>query len=75
MENILEIVEQLLSPVLSIAAVIISLCKRKHVSSTKSMEDILNEGKERYEKYVNKQCKKNNIELKEKTNNGEEIQN
>lgn len=75
MENILEIVEQLLSPVLSIAAVIISLWKRKHVSSTKSMEDILNKGKERYEKYVNKQCKKNNIELKEKTNNGEEIQN
>lgn len=63
--TVLEIIQELASPIMSICAIIISIFKKGKVKQTKTMDEIVKEAKTKMEKYVDKQCKKNNIELGE----------
>ena len=61
--TILEIIQELASPVISIVALLVSLFKKSKVKTTKTMDEIVEDGKAKMDKYVQKQCKKNNIDL------------
>ena len=63
--TILEIIQELASPVMSIVALLVSLFKKSKVKQSKTMEEIVETGKAKMEKYIEKQAKKNNIELGE----------
>lgn len=61
--TVLEIIQELASPVLSIIALLISIFKKGVVKQSKTMDEIVAEATTKMEKYVEKQCKKNNVEI------------
>lgn len=48
---------------MSIVALLVSLFKKGKVKQSKTMEEIVETGKAKMEKYIEKQAKKNNIEI------------
>ena len=60
--TIVEIVVDVLPIALSVIALIFAKVTKNKKMATKSIEQIKSEAQAKYDKYVAKQCKKNNVE-------------
>lgn len=63
--EVLDLIGELFSPIMSIIAVLISCFKKGGVKNTKTLEQIKAEAEAKNKAFIEKSCKKNNIKLGE----------